>query len=142
MFEKEIVFKQYLDTKDIKDSMQIDSNTVIATLKTPKHFISLEVKGFVTVDWEGERFTQPSSFPQELKDLIAGNTEIINNGTIISEKPWFDLDDRLDIIENNWFEVFVGEDESDSAPWSDVVDVEGLNSAELLSLLMEFDEED
>ncbi len=125
-------FNQFIDLKDIKDSMQLDSEQVIATLQTPEGYLSLEVKGYVKVYWESdgstlhtsEAYTRPSDFPKELKDLIA------------NDDKWHE-DERLIIINNNWFEVLYGIDDEDPAPISDVVDVEGLSSKELESMMLD-----
>ena len=71
-------FNHYEDMTNIKDSMELDSGTIIATLKTPEHFASLEVKGKVKVFWDpqgkdpsrGECYRYPSEFCDELKELI------------------------------------------------------------------------
>lgn len=138
-----------IDMTKIKDSMQIDSGTTIATLKTKNHFISLEVRGEVKVFFnpdkngeptDGDYYTSPSEFPQELKDLIAENTEIYrkDEDTKGIEHTW-SLDDRVYISENNWFEIFREEDEDDPVPNADIVDAEGLTPEEILNLMLEWD---
>lgn len=122
------------DLTGIKDSMQIDSGTVIATLKTGNSYLSLEVRGEVKV-WfnpdkegkpeDGEYYRYPSEFPQELKDLIAEN------------RDW-DLDSRVYVSENNWFELFKSKDEKDPVPESATVDAEGSTPAEILMMLLEY----
>lgn len=141
-----------IDMTQIKDSMQIDSGTTIATLKTKNHFISLEVRGEVKV-WfnpdkngeptNGDYYIYPSEFPQELKDLIAKKTEIYrkdgdNKGI---EHTW-SLDDRVYMSENNWFEIFKGEDENDTALSADTIDIEGYTPEEILGVMLEYDREE
>lgn len=125
----DITFTVYEDMTGIKDSMQLDSGTEICFLKTEHGCALIEVKGFVTVDWcpEGissgescDRYRIPSEFPKELKELIASGADFWN-------------DDRVYIDENNWFELFLHEDES----VSDVVDIEGHTNEDLLSLMHE-----
>lgn len=141
-----------IDMTKIKDSMQIDSGTTIAILKTKNHFISLEVRGEVKVFFnpdksgeptDGDYYTSPSEFPQELKDLIAENTEIYrkDGDTKGIEHTW-SLDDRVYISENNWFEIFKGKNATDPVPNADVVDAEGLTPGEILSLMLEWDREE
>lgn len=128
-------FNQFIDLKNIKDSMQLDSGQVIATLQTPEGFLSLEVKGEVRVFWDadgldagfgvyGECYRHPSLFDNELKKLIE------------TKEDW-ENDKRVYVIDNNWFEVFYGIDDEDLAPISDVVDVEGLSSKELESMMLD-----
>jgi len=125
------------DMTKINDSMEIDSDTVLAVAKGPK-YISLEVRGEVKVWWnengeptDGEYFIYPSEFPKALKELIAKG--LTPDGDI------WTLDQRLYIDENNWFEVFIGEDENDSVPRAEVVDAEHMTWEEIFEMMIEFE---
>ena len=78
----------------IKDSMELESNQTIATV-TDKFGItaSLEVCGEVRVIWCGEIFFSYADFPNELKELIRTN-------------PYWEDDERVIVINNNWFEIY------------------------------------
>ncbi len=141
-------FTLYEDLKGIRDSMQMDSETTVATLKTKNHFISLEVRGEVGVDFrerpedESETYRTPSEFPQALKDLISGKTVIYReDGNVEGIEHDWTLDDRIYVGFNNWFEVFVGQSENTlySSGQSKVVDAEGLSGNEILGMLLEID---
>ena len=120
-------FEVYQDMRNIKDSMQLDSGTDICKLTTDAGVVEICVQGFVCVDWSPsgfkdddiERYKHPSEFPDELKLLIETD-------------PNWTSDKRLYINENNWFEIFLNEDEA-----YDVVDIEGYTEEELLSLCLE-----
>lgn len=118
-------YNDNVDLTDKKDSLQLDSGTVIATLCQDGYLVSLEVRGEVRVTFDGVTYRVPSEFPQKLKDIIS------------SGKVW--KDERVYIGNNNWFEVFVeSRDGSDVLDWtSDTVDVEGYSVSKVLELLIE-----
>ena len=123
-----------IDMTTITDSMQLDSNQVIASMQIDGMEASLEVRGDVKVWWnekagdptEGELFTDPSEFPDQLKRLIA-------NGYTSDDGHWTN-DPRLWIENNNWFEIFVGPIGT-CAPSADLVDAEGSTPKDLFELL-------
>lgn len=134
-------FESFYDLTKITDSMQIDSDELLAEMEKNGFTATLEVRGDVKVWWneragdpmEGECYTYPSEFPEKLKQLIAG-------GYTADEGHWT-LDPRLYISENNWFELFVSEPGYETIPDAEVVDVEGLNDKEVFDLLYEAIEE-
>ena len=88
----------------IKDSMEIKSGTVIATLQNlaTGTRVSLEVRGDIKVCYSpegfsvvgyGEYYTNPVEFPKELK-------EIIQQGKL------FEDTEHVYVCDNNWFEIF------------------------------------
>lgn len=116
-----------IDMTKIADSMQLDSNQVIASMRIGDMEASIEVQGEVKIWWneegnpfDGEYYIYPSEFPEKLKELIAA-------GYTDDGLHWT-LDPRLYISENNWFEVFYG-------TGTDVVDVEGYTPAQLFEML-------
>lgn len=135
-----VTFNQYADLTNIKDSMQFASGTTIATLKTQKHALDLEVCGCVKVFFD-ERltgdpdcYTSPSEFPKALRDIISGEKEIYRaDGDIKGIEHAWSLDDRVDVCENNWFEIFC----DDSISY--VVDAEGLSTGEVLDMLLDYE---
>ena len=145
-------YNSKIDMPNIKDSMQIDSGTVIACLHGQHKFITLEVRGDVKV-WfnpnknedphDGEYYEWPSDFPDELKDLIAGKKLIWrkDNDTEGIEHIW-SMDSRVDMCENNWFEIFVGANEKDPAPTATLVDAEGMTEDQIFQMLSELDVDD
>lgn len=124
-----------IDLREIKDSMQLDSEQTIATLKSGERWASLEVRGDVKVFWnpninsgtgtphDGNFYAYPSEFPQELKDLI-------------KEDPYWTTDERVYVSENNWFELFIYENKNDVCPAADVVDVEGCSGAQIFEMML------
>lgn len=145
MYKNDVEFHVKIDLREIKDSMQLDSEQTIATLKMENKTASLEVRGDVKVFWnpdkdedpgDGECYTQPSEFSQELKDIIAGKKTIYRkDGDTEGIENMWTLDDRVYVSENNWFELFVTNDENDTFPISDVVDVEGYNATQIFELM-------
>lgn len=124
-----------IDMRSIKDSMQLDSGQTIASLKSENSYVSIEVRGEVKVWYndkgdpgDGEYYTSPSQFPKELKELIENNPD------------WY-TSPHVYISENNWFEIFAGEDENDPIPTSDVIDIEGSTMQQLFEALDEFAKE-
>ena len=121
-----------IDMTQITDSMQLDSDTQIAGMEFKGITASLEVRGYVGVYWNpdatseyldsGDHYTQPSDFPQELKDLI-------------KEGGYWDCDPRVYVTENNWFELFLADE--DGYIGSDVVDVEEYTYVDLFNFLHE-----
>lgn len=139
-----------IDMKEIKNSMQIDSGTTIATMQTKDCYMSIEVVGKVKVFFNpntneeptaGDCYRYPSEFPQELKDLISGNAAIYQRDGNTQETgcPW-DCDDRVYVDNSNWFELFYGKTPDDPVPSSECVDIEGYTPGQLLDLFMEFKE--
>ena len=91
---------RHIDLTKIRDSMQLDSDTVLASLEKKGVKAILEVCGEVRVLWSPDGneenagvYRRPSAFPEELKKLFA------------EEKA--DSDCRVRIEHNNWFEVFI-----------------------------------
>ena len=150
MEDMEITFKQYVDMANIKDSMQLDSGTVIAEMDYDGYHASLEVRGEVKV-WfnpncltddnadpmDGDYYNYPSEFPKELKDIISGEAMPYFDGKI--QREFWDTDVRVCVSDNNWFEIFLSRDRY--APDSDTVDVEGQKPSEIFDLLRDWIEE-
>ncbi len=91
---------RHIDLTKIRDSMQLNSDTVLASLEKNGVKAILEVCGEVRVLWSPDGneenavvYRGPSAFPEELKKLFA------------EEKA--DSDCRVRIEHNNWFEVFI-----------------------------------
>lgn len=121
-----------VDLTKIKDSMQIDSGTTIATCHMKDFYAYIEVRGDVMVFFnpntneeptQGEYYTKPSEFPQELKDLIA------------KDETWY-LDKRVELVRNNWFELFWGKAPTDTGLSSECVSIEEYNTNDIMNLLM------
>lgn len=125
------------DMTQIVDSMQIDSEETIATMHAFGVKASLEVRGDVKIWWnpekgkdplDGKYYKYPSEFPEDLKNLIA-------KGVTNDDQHW-STDPRLYISENNWFEIFIG-DENRGYDCSICVDVEGMTPDEIKDMLLD-----
>lgn len=95
------------------DSMLFDSGECIAEMECELDggglcTISLEVRGEVRVDFDGNRYHEPSGFPEELKKLI-------------KEYHMWDCDDRVYVDMNNWFEYMYTVDNERWNSYSDGV---------------------
>lgn len=85
------------DLNQYVDSMLFDSGECIAEMECECDngytlTITLEVRGEVRVDFEGETYHHPSEFPPVLKELIKTNP------------GWWDTEDYVYVDMNNWFE--------------------------------------
>ena len=128
-----------IDITKIRDSMQLDSGTVIAEMETPDAFVSLEVQGDVCVYFHTEDapqgfdgpYTKPSSFPDELKALIAGEEPVRG------AENWL-YDRRVCVYANNWFELFIGKDKNDLCSKSFLVNIDNMTNEGLYETMMEF----
>lgn len=139
------------DMTQINDSMEIDSETVIAALVTPKKFVTLEVRGDVKVFFnervkedkdaeptDGDYYIYPSEFPKALKDIISGKETIYRkDGDVEGFEHDWTLDDRVYISENNWFEVFIADDEYDVIPRAELADAEHYTNDQIYEMLLD-----
>ena len=91
------MFEMNTDLRIIPDSMCLDSGETICSYTEGKDEVVIEVRGYVTVDFNGERYRHYSDMPEELKKLF-------DTGKVYN-------DDRVDILENNWYEIFFNWDE-------------------------------
>ena len=119
-----------IDLTRINDSMELDSGQCLASLKVNGYEITLEVRGSVNVTYNpnsettyegGDVYRYASDFPTDLLQMFHdGKT---------ADAP------NVYVDENNWFEVFVEKDGKFID--SEVIDAEGMNPAELFSMLWE-----
>ena len=103
----------HTDLKTLPDSMCLDSGELICSYINGDDKVEIEVRGYVTVDFDGERYRHYSDMPKELQDLF-------KNGKAYD-------DDRVCILENNWYEVFFNWDEA----YEVAEEVTGYNTNEL-----------
>jgi len=86
----------FVPLTELKDSMLLDSGQEVATLKYRGYDISIRVCGEVRVDYKDDRYACASEMPDELlakfRDASAYDDPDVN------------------IIDNNWFEVFIDKD--------------------------------
>lgn len=85
----------------LADPLQLDSGTVIATLRSGGYTVRLETEGEVKVMYnpdpegsyeDGTLYTVPSLFPDTLKRLIAEGADIESMGNVhVEESNWFTL---------------------------------------------------
>lgn len=124
-------FDVYTPVLNIRDSLQLDSGTSICRMAKDGYVAEIVVRGEVRIDWgingsNPERLCTPSEFPDELKQLIAiGKTP---------NHPYsnWDDDERVCVLNNNWFELSVTTPSGRII--DDVVDVENQTDKELEEL--------
>ncbi len=125
----------YQSLKDVVDSMQIDSETQIASYTDKENdiYLSLEVRGAVKVEYKGEYYTQPSDFPDELKNLIKDGYIEYDENNVPTKLP-FSYSPEVNVLDNNWFELF--RLDKDGSPFGEswVVDCEEYTDADIDSL--------
>lgn len=130
-----------IDLEKIHDSVEIESGTTLASLQADTHQVTLEVVGEIKIFFnpdkngeadEGDCYVHPSEFPQELKDIISGKSEIYRkDGDIKEIKHVWSLDDRIYVDKNNWFEIF-RDNESVGTVYA-----EGYTTEQIFGLLLE-----
>ena len=106
------MFEMYVELNKLPDSMCFDSGTNICHYENGNDTIDIDVRGYVTVDFDGETYRHFSDMPKELQELF------------ITGKAY--EDERVVISENNWYEVFFNWDRD-----YDVAEVEGYTPKEL-----------
>lgn len=106
------MFELNVNLKTLPDSMCFDSGTNICHYTDGNNTIDIDVRGYVTVDFENERYKHFSDMPIELQELF-------KTGKAYDDK-------RVIINENNWYEVFFNWDED-----YDIAEIEGINTNEL-----------
>lgn len=106
------MFKMYVNTNKLPDSMCHDSGTTICTYTNGSDRIDIEVRGHVKVWYNGEVYKHYSDMPEKLQDLFTTGAAYSN--------------DQIDIQENNWYEVTLNYDEE-----YDVAEVDGYTPVEL-----------
>lgn len=115
----------------INNSMELDSGTEIArlSLETPNGTIvaTLEIRGDVRVYYKDETYRCSSQMPEELVEMF---------------HDWKDeYNSVVNVVNNNWPEVFLWKKEDDKLIWtgnSDVADAEGMTDEEIETLLTEY----
>ena len=106
------MFEMDIELEKLPDSMCLNSGTHICHYEDGKDTIDIDVRGYVTVWFEEERYRHFTDMPKELQELF------------ITGKAY--EDDRVVIDENNWYEVFFNWDED-----YDVAEIEGYTPQEL-----------
>lgn len=106
------MFEMCVNIDKLPDSMCYDSNTTICTYTNGSDRIDIEVRGYVTVWYNGEVYRHYSDMPKELQKLFTTGEAYSN--------------DKISIQENNWYEVFFNYDEH-----YDIVDIDGYTPTEL-----------
>jgi hypothetical protein len=99
----EFITKDKIDLGAIRDTLQLDSGTVLAMLRKEKYTALLKVQGDVLILYnpdpqgrpeDGAAYDRPSRFPEELKRLIAEGADITRMPNIL-------------VKESNMLETFV-----------------------------------
>lgn len=119
-----VEFKSFIDLSKINDSMELDSETVVAELVKDDFMLELRVNGYVDVEFEEDGDTTSYSCASNMPDELI---EMFHTGEAYE-------DDRVNIIENNWFELFLYEKKGnmwDYTGSSDIWDCENMTDEEL-----------
>lgn len=106
------MFEMHIELDKLPDSMCLDSGTDICHYKDGNDTIDIEVRGYVTVYFEDEKYRHFTDMPKELQELFITG-EAYDDGRVL-------------IDENNWYEVFFNWDEDYY-----VAEVEGYTSDQL-----------
>lgn len=127
---KRFNFNPDIDMTKIVSSLQIDSGTEICSLEKDNYEVSIRTAGEVKVFvGENDYYTNPSDFPDALKDLIKEHPNDFDSYTV--EKGPVQGD--VYVSENNWFEMFIYKDGECLSSY--VVDIEGQTKGELTDLM-------
>lgn len=119
------VFSVNRTLEDIKNSMELDSQTIASIAMPNGDCFSLEVCGEVSVFYDGKVYTAPSDFPEELKK-IARERKLYecDKETADGNPLWY-------VSFNNWFEVSC----STESDYGVMVDAEGYGEKEIYEVL-------
>lgn len=119
------IFEQYIDLREVKDSLELVSDQTVAKLETDDALLYLDVRGQVAVSYKDEIYYNYNAFPTELK-------------TLIHEDPtWYLLNEDVRIVSSNWFEVFYEGTNGDY--WSDDCEAcEGLKPNQVFAVLFDY----
>lgn len=124
MNKQEYTLDIYVGKEEFRDSMLLESGTIVAELKTPDYNCIIKVAGEVRVVYKNTAYRSFESFPEELKELF-------RKGKAYNNKDVF-------IDDNNWFELFIDNNDDTWTGWSEVVD--GLDDFGALEFFSLFDE--
>lgn len=121
-------FEVFTSVQDIKDSLELDSGTVICELtRNDGSSVSIRVCGEVRIFFKDEIYKTPSEFPKELTERVRS----------LSVYDYCTDDCFVDY--SNWFEAFY----NGSFCESDVIEISGMSNYELLiycaELIKEFE---
>ena len=112
----------------VHDSMELDSERDLAHLIwNDKIAVEIAVEGEVRVAFNGEIYHYPSGFPDELLELF-------HKGKASSNK-------RVEVINNNWFELYVYEKKGDEwvfAGVNDIIDGDFKSAGDIYDTLNEY----
>ena len=122
-------FIQYVDMKNIVNSMQLDSGLIIAKLENKRYCVSLEVNGDVRILWNPnpngtptQAYAWPSKFPPELAEIFAKGLDTYGM-------------ENIKIEDSNWFEIFIEDKKKHDIIDSIVVGPEQMTPVEVKMLL-------
>lgn len=105
-------FEKYVDFKKLPDSMCLDSGTSICRLEDGNDTLSIEVRGYVKVEYDGYYYRHYSDMPVTLQKMFAEGTAYNNP--------------EVTIHEGNWYEVFYNQDKQ-----YDVAEIDGEDVSDL-----------
>ena len=112
--------------EDLKDSMLLDSDQEVISFKHKGYDVSVRICGEVRVEYENTRYESASEMPDEL-------IQKFRDGSAYD-------DPDVEIIDNNWFEVFIDKDGGWTG-YSDVIDLEGDTEEDIISGLKDMVDE-
>lgn len=107
--KKKIEFKLFVPVSELVDSMLLDSGQYVATLKYKGFEANIRVCGEVDVEYEGSDYKAACQMPEELLAKFRDNSAY--------------SDPDVNIIDNNWFEVFIDKDDKWTG-YSEVIDMD------------------
>lgn len=119
-------FESFIDLSNINTSMELDSTQSVAELTDKNFMLEIRVCGEVKVYFDDDIFKCASQMPDELLQLF-------HEGKAYE-------DERVGVVDNNWFEAFLYEKDGDGWVWtgsSDVVDCEGMTNDRLKEMMQE-----
>lgn len=127
----------YIGLEDVSDSLLLSSSQVVADYidKANNVYLSLEVRGEVHVVYKERDYYDVRDFPEELKSIIKDGYDEDGMHHSYSEHP------DIDILENNWFELFEVDAHDNYLGRALVVDAENYTQEDIVSLFKETEEE-
>lgn len=113
-------FETYIDLKDIRNTLELDSGDDVAWLQRDGYNAVCRVCGSVRVLYNDDVYKSACQMPEELLQIIhEGRTE----------------ESGVEVVDSNWLEVLIYDKDWDWTGYGEVVDWEGVSEDEVFKYL-------
>lgn len=103
-------FQWYLQEEQAQDSMCYDSGTQICSYGTKNNYVNVVIRGYVNVDYKGERYWHASEMPEELLLMFRNKNAYKcdnENQVFTNENNWYAIEwiKDGDCVESDVFDI-------------------------------------